>query len=157
MITQINHIGISTADLNQSLGFYCDLMGLELRLDQPFGNNTIDSITDLKDAKGRVALLRLGDTELEIFEFLNPPAKASEPKRPVCDHGITHICFEVTDIQQEYQRLLAAGVSFHCEPQTAGSVKAVYGRDPDGNVFELLEVLDRTNRSKEKNNEQLKG
>ena len=153
MIIGINHIGISTPDFDRLLVFYCDLMGLELRLDQPFGNNIIDTITDLKDAKGRVALLRLGDTEIEIFEFSNPPAKASEPKRPVCDHGITHICFEVTDIQQEYNRLLAAGVSFHCEPQTAGSVKAVYGRDPDGNVFELLEILNGTGRPKERNDE----
>ena len=141
MIKQINHIGISTADLDRSLGFYRDLMGLELTVDTPFGNNSIDTITDLKDAKGRVVLLKLGDTELEIFEFSNPPAKASDPKRPVCDHGITHICFEVTNIQQEYDRLREAGVTFHCEPQNAGSVKAVYGRDPDGNVFELLEVL----------------
>ena len=141
MIKQVNHIGISTADLDRSIGFYRDLMGLELRLCRPFGNNDIDTITGLKDAKGRVALLKIGDTELEIFEFSNPAAKTSDPGRPVCDHGITHICFEVTDIQSEYERLSAAGVHFHCQPQNAGSVKATYGRDPDGNVFELLEIV----------------
>jgi len=142
MITCINHIGLSTADLDKALHFYCGLMGLELILDQPFGNGSIDTITALEDARGRVALVKLGNTELEIFEFSNPPAKVNDPKRPVCDHGITHICFEVTNIQQEYERLRASGVNFHCEPQDAGSVKAVYGRDPDGNVFELLEIID---------------
>ena len=75
MIKQINHIGISTANLDRSIGFYRDLMGLELVLDESFGNNRIDTITNLKDAEGRVALFKIGDTELEIFEFSNPSAK----------------------------------------------------------------------------------
>jgi hypothetical protein len=32
---------------------------------------------------------------------------------------------------------------FHCPPQAAGKgIRATYGRDPDGNVVELLEVTD---------------
>jgi catechol 2,3-dioxygenase-like lactoylglutathione lyase family enzyme len=141
VIKQINHIGISTGNLDRSINFYRDLLGLELAVDEPFGNNRLDTITNLKNAEGRVAVLKLGDVDLEIFEFSNPVAKTADSDRPVCDHGITHICFEVTDIENEYDRLLAAGVGFHCEPQDAGSVKAVYGRDPDGNVFELLEIV----------------
>jgi catechol 2,3-dioxygenase-like lactoylglutathione lyase family enzyme len=62
--------------------------------------------------------------------------------RPVCDHGITHICLDVVDIDTEYERLRAAGMTFHCPPQGVGALRATYGRDPDGNVVELLEVKD---------------
>jgi hypothetical protein len=34
---------------------------------------------------------------------------------------------------------------FHCPPQTMGNVSATYGRDPDGNIVELLEVKDASN------------
>ena len=41
----------------------------------------------------------------------------------------------------EYDRLVAAGMRFHCLPVTMGRQRATYGRDPDGNVVELLEDL----------------
>ena len=64
------------------------------------------------------------------------------PRRPVSDHGITHICLDVTDLDGEYDRLAAAGMTFHCPPQRIGDdVKTTYGRDPDGNVIELQEIL----------------
>ena len=44
------------------------------------------------------------------------------------------------DIDADYTRLLAAGVTFHCLPQTApGLCRATYARDPDGNIVELLQ------------------
>lgn len=55
--------------------------------------------------------------------------------------GITHFCVEVSDIESEYERLKAAGASFHCPPlDFSGEAMATYGRDPDGNVFELLQM-----------------
>jgi hypothetical protein len=30
---------------------------------------------------------------------------------------------------------------FHCQPQFMGDIATTYGRDPDGNVIELQEVL----------------
>jgi len=140
MISGMNHVAISTGDFERSLGFYRDLMGMELVGEGPFAGELYDNILGLKNATGRAAMLRLGNAQLELFEFTNPIPKESDPSRPVCDHGITHICFDVTNIEEEYERLKAAGVLFHCPPQDAGFAKATYGRDPDGNVFELLEV-----------------
>ena len=80
----------------------------------------------------------------ELFQYATPQPHPSDSNRPVCDHGITHLCLQVTDIDAEYARLKAAGMRFHCPPQeyTSG-LWATYGRDPDGNVVELLEVQDR--------------
>ena len=52
------------------------------------------------------------------------------------------MAFDVIDIFSEYERLKKAGVPFHTEPQTVGLFRSTYGRDPDGNIFELQEVLD---------------
>ena len=40
---------------------------------------------------------------------------------------------------REYQRLRDAGMRFHSPPLDAGPTRCCYGRDPDGNVVELLE------------------
>ena len=147
MMKTINHVAISTPDMDRSLHFYRDLMGMQFVSEGPFEGTLYDKILGLESARGRAAMLRMGEAQLELFEFSNPSPTPSDPKRPVCDHGITHICFDVTNIDEEYQRLEEAGVIFHCPPQDAGFAKATYGRDPDGNVFELLELVNKVTRS----------
>lgn len=139
MITGMNHVGVSVSNLERSIGFYRDLLGMEVVGRTTFEGERYELILGLRGARGKVALVRLGNLRLELFEFESPRPKPAEPNRPVCDHGITHFCLQVTDIQSEYVRLKAAGVPFHCPPQV-GTAIATYGRDPDGNVFELLEI-----------------
>ena len=69
----------------------------------------------------------------------NPAPKAAGPKRPVNDHGYTHICLQVSDIASEYERLKGAGMTFNAEPVDLGGETCAYGRDPFGNVIEILE------------------
>ena len=141
MLRGIHHTGISVSDLDRSINFYRDLLGMELLSNNRFSDNPVlNTIIDLKDAVGRVAMLRSNNAFLELFEYLQPTPRVSDIRRPVCDHGITHVCFAVEDIESDYKRLKAVGIIFHCEPQLVGKVKATYGRDPDGNVFELLEI-----------------
>lgn len=143
MIKSINHAAISTANLDRLLRFYRDLLGARVVFETswPVGTQMLDDITGLKDSSARVVMIAFGETQIELFQFATPAPAPVDPKRPVCDHGITHLCFNVTDIDVEYQRLAAAGTVFHCPPQQAGpGVRTTYGRDPDGNVFELLEV-----------------
>jgi catechol 2,3-dioxygenase-like lactoylglutathione lyase family enzyme len=113
---------------------------MELVVHTTFEGEHYERILGLKGASGTVALLKLNDMQLELFEFGRPLPTALDPQRPVCDHGISHFCVEVTDIESEYERLKKAGVFFHCAPiDFHGIAKATYARDPDGNVFELRE------------------
>ena len=144
MIRGIHHAAISTPDIERALKFYRDLLGLAVIFETKWeiGTESADQITGLKDSAARVAMLKAGNACIELFEYSAPIPKASEPMRPVCDHGVTHICLDVADIDKEYERLKAAGMTFHCPPQGLGALRATYGRDPDGNVVELLEVKD---------------
>jgi hypothetical protein len=121
------------------------LLGFEtvFEFDWPAGSEPADNITGLKNSAARAAMLKAGNMLIEIFEYSSPTPKQGDPKRPVCDHGITHICIDVVEIDKEYERLKAAGMIFHCPPQDLGIAKATYGRDPDGNVVELQEVLEQ--------------
>ena len=102
-----------------------------------------EKVIGLKDSAARFFMLKKGDTHLELFEYRSPAPKPLDNTRRVCDHGFTHICIEVEDIDLEYDRLIDAGMTFHASPPAAqGGMRAIYGRDPDGNVVELLEIID---------------
>ncbi len=143
MIRGIHHTAISTGNLERALGFYRDLLGFEVVLEfaWPKGTEPADQITGLDSSAAKVAMLRAGNAFVELFEYEAPGPAPGDPTRPVCDHGITHIALDVRDIQAEYERLSAAGMRFHCPPLDMGGIKATYGRDPDGNVVELQEIL----------------
>jgi catechol 2,3-dioxygenase-like lactoylglutathione lyase family enzyme len=143
MIAGVHHVAISTGDLDRLLRFYRDTLGLEVRFEQTWspGNEKADAITGLCDSSARQVLLAAGNAYVELFEFRSPPPRPGDPDRLVCDHGITHLCLDVADLDAEYQRLSAGGVRFHAPPQDLGrGVRTTYARDPDGNVVELQEL-----------------
>ncbi|MFC4311622.1 VOC family protein [Steroidobacter flavus] len=140
MVKAVHHVGMSTADLERCIHFYRDLIGMELLSEsQTEGEATYDALLGLQNVKARSAMLGIGSMRLELWEFEHPAGKSLQPMLPVNIPRITHLCFEVEDIQSDYQRLKEAGVRFHCPPQSFGGAEAVYGRDPEDNIFELVQ------------------
>jgi len=141
MLKGFHHAAISTPDLERSVRFYRELFGCTVvrEFGWPAGIPEADALTGLRNSAARAVMLKLGDSYLEIFEFSSPIPKPGDPQRPACDHGITHICLEVRDSQAEYARLKLAGMQFHSPPQAQDGGFVTYGRDPDGNIVELLE------------------
>ncbi|MEZ4334116.1 MAG: VOC family protein [Myxococcota bacterium] len=141
MIRTIHHTGLATPDLDRAIRFYCDLFGFEqiARFSRPPGSPGMDAMLDLPGVGFEAALLRLGRTLIEVFQFSAPEPVRAPERRRVCDPGLTHLCFQVDDVKAEYERLSAAGMRFHCPPQVGDGATFVYGRDPDGNAIELIE------------------
>ena len=141
MIRALNHVGVSVVNLERSIAFYRDLLGMAVIREREFSGEQYEGILGLAGVKGKLAILQAATMRIELFEFSHPVPRLSDPKRLVCDHGITHFCIEVSDVDHEYGRLKAAGVTFHCAPvEFPGKVRATYGRDPDGNVFEMIQI-----------------
>ena len=143
MIRGVHHTNLATGDLDRLLGFYRDLLGFEVIWWNEWepGAELADTIVGLKDSSVRMAMLRAGNTYIEIMQYRQPLGRPALADRQACDHGLVHLCFDVTDMAAEYQRLVDAGVPFNSEPMLAGDLYSVYGRDPDGNLFELQELL----------------
>lgn len=141
MITGFHHAALSTPDLDRCIDFYTRVIGCEVAwtFGWPAGTPGADAITGLDGSAARAAMLKLGSGFLEIFEFSLPAQPPRAGERLACDHGIAHVCLEVQDIQLEYERLSAAGMRFHCPPQSQDGGWVTYGRDCDGNIVELLE------------------
>ena len=145
MIRGMHHVAISTPNLARIVAFYRDVIGAQVVYEGGWeaGSEVIDTIVGLSNSHAKQAMLKLGNAYLEFFEYVTPPGQPKNPSYGVNDHGYTHFCLDVKDIDSEYERLLAAGVTFNCPPPAfvGGPIRATYGRDPDGNVIELQEIF----------------
>lgn len=146
MILGANHVAMSVPDMEKALAFYCDVLGLEQRteLGWPKGSAEPDEILGIPTS-ARVCHVGTTNLLIELFEFADCEPQAQDPNRAVIDHGISHLCFAVTDVDAEYERLSTAGMQFLSDApvQIVPGVKTVYGRDPFGNVLEFEEVAGR--------------
>ncbi|MGI9324791.1 MAG: VOC family protein [Pseudomonadales bacterium] len=146
MIRGMHHVAVSTPNLERTVTFYRDVIGAEVVYEGGWeaGSEVIDTIVGLSGSHAKQAMLKLGNAYLEFFEYVTPPGNPIDPNYGVNHHGYTHFCLDVKDIDIEYERLKAAGVRFNCPPPKfeGGKLRATYGRDPDGNVIEIQEILD---------------
>jgi catechol 2,3-dioxygenase-like lactoylglutathione lyase family enzyme len=148
MIRGIHHVTVHVRDLDRMKQFYIDAFGFEsLGYDASWANNPdIDEIVDVPGSAARSIMLSAGNCYLEIFQYNAPaPDDAMRPRKPY-EHGYTHFCVDVTDIEAEVERLSKLGMSFtrrggQGKPIDVGIVKAIYGQDPEGNLIELQETL----------------
>lgn len=143
MIKGIHHVALSTPNLKRMQAFFCDLLGFEVASQTrwPVGTTPINQIMGLTDSAAETVMLNGYNVCIELFEFSEPSPPQLAQRRPVHHYGITHYCLDVVDIDAIYQKLIDYGIEFHCPVQDFGSAKATYGRDPDGNVFEIQELF----------------
>jgi catechol 2,3-dioxygenase-like lactoylglutathione lyase family enzyme len=139
------HAGVTVSDMERSLAFYRDALGLEIASDGITGGPSAHRIWGMTTNKVRVVFLRVpgSDALVELFEFYDlerHPASA----RP-CDFGAGHMCLFAEDLDALYTRLRDLGyvsrgtevVTIDAGPHTGA--KAVYMKDPDGYHVELYE------------------
>jgi catechol 2,3-dioxygenase-like lactoylglutathione lyase family enzyme len=141
MILGVHHPALSVPDIEQALDFYCAKLGFEpvMQVEIPPGIETMSEAFGLKDSGYKVAMIRKGNSCIEIFEFTAEDTPTGDRDRPVNQHGITHICLAADDFENDYAQLESAGVRFNAPAMGGPPNRWAYGRDPFGNVIELLE------------------
>lgn len=144
MILGLHHAAISTPDIARLTAFYTGLLGFDLVYEAGWTREAEaqNALLGTRGSAARLAMLRQGNCYLELFEFEAPAPEDRSPDQRLFGHGLTHLCLAVRDIHGEYDRLRAAGMAFNSAPARRAQFSVVYGRDPDGNVVELLEHHD---------------
>lgn len=145
MVNAVQHTGLTVTDLDRSLAFYRDLLGLEVFAEGERRGGYFAAIVGYPDTHVRFALARPPGSayHLELFQFLSPDPRRVELEPRLV--GMTHVCLLVEDLASVYARLRAAGVNtFLSEPVEVdhgineGGL-GLYLRDPDGIVVELFQ------------------
>ena len=144
MISGVHHACVSVSDMERSLRFYRDTLGMEEEV-----NITYDAdpcMMDLPGTKPRqhLVLLSAGNARVELIQYIEPKGRPND--RRTCDNGTLHLCFRVDDIMKIHQTLKAQGVRFHRDPLLIGEAGEglsghwyVYFRGPDNEVLEFIQ------------------
>lgn len=141
MIHRLEHVGLSVGNMDRSLEFYRDFLGMELIMDIDASDDRIGRVIGIPDAACRIVHLKLGQTVLELFEYTNPAGSNIAQTMRQCDHGLIHIGFAVTDIHGELQKLKDANIALLGEPvEFRPGVWVAYFRGPDGEVCEFRQT-----------------
>jgi len=138
----IRHFGIVITDLEKSLHFYRDLLGLKIQKEMAEEGKFIDNILDLQNVKVRTIKMSADDGGLiELLYYESHPRVAE--KKEIYSVGASHVAFTVENLDDVYKRLKENGVRFNCAPQTSsdGKVKVTFCYDPDGIPIELVEEI----------------
>lgn len=144
-LIRVRHTGFTVSNIERSLEFYRDRLGMKVVGQQLGTAPYLSTITRFQNVQIKFAFLEIGgrsEHTLELLEYVSHPGEPQDPatNRP----GNGHLCFEVDDIGETYERLKSQGVRFKSEPVpiTAGVNKgayAVYFLDPDGYTLELYQ------------------
>jgi catechol 2,3-dioxygenase-like lactoylglutathione lyase family enzyme len=150
-IVGVGNFAHIVADLETSLAFYRDVLGLEVRVKTEFAANAaIQAMGGTPNAESRIAVLTVPGPELgiELIEYRGIEREAQHPH--FVDPGAANIAFRVRDLDTLFQsinrypgvNILTAGG----EPVTIttpnGTLHALFFQDPDGFVVEMLETSD---------------
>ena len=141
----IAHVAFVTPDIQRLLDFYGRII---MEIDELPGiinlkeNANADIVADVDAADILGTWVPTPNILIEIWQYNNPPTPAVLAPASHETLGYTHICFEVEDVMGQYERLSSLGVAFISEPLETATSLLVFGRDPDGNLFELLQYLD---------------
>lgn len=141
MITGVYHTSFNVADLDRSIDFYSNVIGMRL-VRRHESSSVYHRMIRRPEVQVRVAFLQMGDHYVELIQHTAGGAGTAD-----FDHThvrAAHLAFFADDLQGTYEELLAKGVRFATPPQTgATGRKTVYFYDPDGNALELCEPLSR--------------
>lgn len=150
MIKSISHIGLTVTDLERSIKFYRDILGLDYKGFMYMEGESTDRLFNGKNLKAKVAYLSPksgeGCPDVELIEFKRGEVKKGQPS--LFKTSISELCFAVEGIEDFYKHLVDKKVQVMSEPQTFDSTEygfgkssALYFYDPDGNILEAIESL----------------
>jgi methylmalonyl-CoA/ethylmalonyl-CoA epimerase len=97
MITRIDHIGIAVQNIQESLQFFQDALGMKL-----------EGVELEEGGRTKIAFLPVGQSDVELVEPQDPDGGVARflAKR---GEGLHHICLEVDDIETALARLREHG------------------------------------------------
>ena len=143
---EVGAIGLTVGDLERELMFYTNSLPFELISISEASGREQDARLGLGDVKLRVALLKLGHERITLTEHVGIKGRPIPADSQSYDHWFQHIAIVVRDMDKPYEQLRQHKVKhISTAPQTlpawnkgAAGIKALYFRDPEDHVLEII-------------------
>ena len=130
-LSKVEHIGIAVKNLNESIKFYEDILGLNCY-----------AIEEVKDQKVKTAFFQIGETKIELLETTDPDGPIGKfiEKR---GEGIHHIAFKTEDINSSLKELKGKNIHLVDEQPRKGAeglnIGFIHPKSTNGVLIELCE------------------
>jgi len=121
LIKRLTHASMLVADLDISLRFYRDLLGMQVDDARP-------------DLGYPGAWLRVGEQQVHLLQLPNPDPRTGRPAHGGRDR---HIAFDITDMHALRTALDHFGTQYTL---SRSGRNALFCRDPDGNALEFVQA-----------------
>jgi catechol 2,3-dioxygenase-like lactoylglutathione lyase family enzyme len=132
----VNHIGLCVHDIDRSRRFYEELLGFEYEHEIAPPDEITGRLLQLDPPLGlRAVYLRKGGLVLELLAYAG--RRRPRRERPMDEPGLTHISIGAEDHGSLLDRVEALGGTLVAASDIG---VAVFIRDPDGQLIELLET-----------------
>lgn len=108
MLSRIHHVGVVVSSLDESLKFWRDALGLHYTKG-----------ATIEDQGVRAALLKVGESEIELLEPLSPDNAVGKflARR---GGGLHHVCFQSDDVARELDAARGKGIQLIDQKPRAG-------------------------------------
>ncbi len=149
---RLHHVAIAVKDMERSLSFYRDALGMALFQDELISGPDVDAGLMEENAKVRMVLLAdEAGTMIELLGWHSPsPRQRPAEHRRFTSIGLVEVSLMVNDLKAVEDRLKKAGYSFRTPVWRFGSDLPAYGgaeawiryvEDPDGVQVEMMQVV----------------
>lgn len=131
-----NHVGISVANMNDSIAWYTKHLGC-----------TLESEQDYPELKSKIAFLSMGNFRIELFEHYETQRIQDHRKHPLTDmryQGTLHICFSMQDgLEDMFAKFKDDRINIVMGPVLSPPKDALMGfiNDNTGNLIEFIQPL----------------
>jgi len=122
------YTGIRVKDMQESLKFYTDVLGMIVA----------EPLQKAAPTKGSVVTLKSPNSE-QVLELNHYEQDSPFNSTYVNGEDLDHIAFEVQDLVAAVEELKQRGVEVVVEPYAIGGWKEAYVKDPNGIWIELLQ------------------
>ena len=141
---KIRHIGLVVHDLENSLNFYRDLLGLTILVRAKEEGIFIEKLVGIPGVSLEWVKLKLPDDSIiELLQYHSHPDQNPIDNTLSNKLGCSHVAFTVDNLEKVYSKLRDKGIHCNSEPLISpdGKAKVLYCHDPDGIILELVEEI----------------
>jgi catechol 2,3-dioxygenase-like lactoylglutathione lyase family enzyme len=138
--TGVSHIAFCVTDIDESLKFYRDIVGMIVDFDR-IQDTTAGGLPALyahSRSNRRQVRLRFAEDANPHFIMTTHPEDVVDGSPIKLDQiGISHFSFSMTDLESFRKHLVANGVKFASEMDSLGTGASFFVYDPDGMIVQF--------------------
>ncbi len=146
MLKSFFHTGFVVKDIEKSVRFYADVLGMRIAARMERQGEFIEQVLAFPDAHIKGGFVDMGQGhQLELIQYLSPASGENNLNRN--DLGASHLAFFVEDLDKFYHETSQKGIRYNNPPASMFddngnlSRKVAYAQDPDGNWLEFVETF----------------